>query len=206
MPRFDKILIGLLLGFAPPIFFFLVALIIWFYFDRNENYVLYYTFSGLLLGLIINLRYFKGWIIHHFKLPIWMIVGLYLFYNIVMYGMFMGFPVFNLLWGVIAGYYYGLRIHYLNLPSTQYPRIINQVSIFTALTMTLICISSALIALAGNGVGKDLQMMFGLNFEVTKPMITVIALIGGVMLIGLQYYITNITMRKTILFANSSPK
>jgi len=64
--------------------------------------------------------------------------------------------------------------------------------------MTLICISSALIALAGNGVGKDLQMMFGLNFEVTKPMIVTIALIGGGTLISSQYYLTKMMTKRAV--------
>lgn len=201
MKSVNKILIGLLIGFAFPIFFGLTAGVIWFYFDRNENDALIYVITGLLVGLIIDFRYLKSLINHRFELPIHMIAGLYLFYNIVLYGMFMGFPVFNLFWGVVAGYYFGLRIHHLNIPPTQHQRIINQVSLFTALIMTFICISSASIALAGNGVGKDLQMMFGLNFEVTKPMIVAIAMVGGLLLIGSQYYITKLTIGRILIFA-----
>jgi len=195
---FDKIVIDLLLGAAFPVFCFLAAGTIWFYVDRNETVVLYYVVTGLIVGLLIDLRYLKGWIIRRFELPIWFMVALYLFYNIGMYGMFMGFPVFNLFWGIIAGYYFGLRINHLNLSQTQHPKIINRVAIFTAFIMTVICISSACIALAGNGVGKDLQMMFRLSFEVTKQMIIAISLIGGIILIGLQYFITKITMQRII--------
>ena len=198
MLRFNKLTIGIFLGCAFPILLFLVALTIWFYVDRNENNALFYVATGFLIGLIIDLRYLKDWINHRFELPIWFIAGLYIFYNIVMYGMFMGFPVFNLLWGFIAGYYYGLRIYYLNIPSVKHQETIHLVSTFTALIMIFICISSAWIGLAGTGVGKDLQMMFRLNFEVTKPMIAVVAFAGGVTLIGLQYFITKLTMKTTI--------
>ena len=195
---FDKIVIDLLLGAAFPVFCFLAAGTIWFYIDRNESVVLYYVVTGLIVGLLIDLRFLKGWIIRRFELPIWFMVGLYLFYNIGMYGMFMGFPVFNLFWGVIAGYYFGLRINRLNLSQTQRRIITNRVAIFTAFVMTMICISSACIALAGNGVGQDLQMMFRLNFEVTKQMIIAISLIGGILLISLQYFITKIMMQQII--------
>jgi len=195
---FDKIVIDLLLGAAFPVFCFLAAGTIWFYIDRNESVVLYYVVTGLIVGLLIDLRFLKGWIIRRFELPIWFMVGLYLFYNIGMYGMFMGFPVFNLFWGVIAGYYFGLRINRLNLSQTQRRIITNRVAIFTAFVMTMICISSACIALAGNGVGQDLQMMFRLNFEVTKHMIIAISLIGGILLISLQYFITKIMMQQII--------
>ena len=195
---FDKIVIDLLLGAAFPVFCFLAAGTIWFYIDRNESVVLYYVVTGLIVGLLIDLRFLKGWIIRRFELPIWFMVGLYLFYNIGMYGMFMGFPVFNLFWGVIAGYYFGLRINRLNLSQTQRRIITNRVAIFTAFVMTMICISSACIALAGNGVGQDLQMMFRLNFEVTKHMIIANSLIGGILLISLQYFITKIMMQQII--------
>lgn len=195
---FDRIVFGVLLGAAFPVFCFLAAGTIWFYIDRNETVVLFYVLTGLLIGLLIDLRYLKGWIIRRYELPIWFVVALYLFYNIGMYGMFMGFPVFNLFWGIIAGYYYGFRINLLNLSQTQQYKITNRVAIFTAFIMTVICISSACIALAGNGVGLDLQMMFRLNFEVTKQMIVSISLIGGIILIGLQYFITKITMQRII--------
>jgi len=195
---FDRIVIRVLFGAAFPVFCSLAAGTIWFYIDRNETVVLYYVATGLLIGLLIDLRYLKGWIIRRFELPIWFIVGLYLFYNMVMYGMFMGFPVFNLFWGVVAGYYYGLRVNYLNFSQTLHPKIINRVAIFTAFVMMMICILSACIALAGNGVGKDLQMMLHLGFEVTKQMIIAISLTGGVMLISLQYFITKIMMERII--------
>lgn len=193
---FDRIVIGVLLGAAFPVFCFLAAVTTWFYTDRNENDVLVYVATGLLIGLLIDLRYLKGLIIRRFELPIWFITGLYLFYNVVMYGMFMGFPVFNLFWGAVAGYYYGFRIHHLNLSQTQQQKITNRVAIFTAFIMTMICISSACIALAGNGVGQDLQMMFNLGFKVTKSMIGGIALAGGIMLICFQYYITKLMMNR----------
>jgi hypothetical protein len=195
---FDRIVIVVLLGAAFPVFCFLAAGTIWFYCDRDESDVLIYVSTGILFGLLIDLRYLKGWIIRQFELPIWFVVALYIFYNIGMYGMFMGFPVFNLFWGVIAGYYYGFRINLLNLSQIKQNKIKKQVAIFTAFVMTMICISSAFIALAGRGVGQDLQMMFRLNFEVTKQMIIAISLIGGIILIGLQYFITKITMQRII--------
>jgi len=38
-------------------------------------------------------------------LPIWILLLIYLFYNIGMFGLFMGFPVFNLTMGIIAQYF-----------------------------------------------------------------------------------------------------
>lgn len=202
MPRFDKILFGVLLGCAFPVFFGLIAVTAWFYLDKNENYAPAYLAVGLMTGFIIDAIFLKGWINHRYELPIWLIIGMYLLYNIGMYGMFMGFPVFNLFWGLVAGYYFGRRIHYLKIPWTEHPGIINWVSIFSTFIMTLICISSGWIAMAGDGVGKDLQGMFGLHFEVTKPMVLAVVLIGGIFLIVSQYFLTKMTLKETVIATN----
>ena len=56
------------------------------------------------------------------------------------------FPVFNLLMGVISGYYFGRKIVIKQNTQIQINRIIKQVSTFTAIVMLLICIASAYIA------------------------------------------------------------
>lgn len=198
MSRFDKVFFGLILGGFFPLLFLLSTMVLWFYLDRNEDRVLIYLLIGLLIGIAIILIYFRRWLTRKFELPIWFVTGIYLFYNVGVYGMFMGFPVFNLLSGFVAGYYFGKRVKWLNIPSEQHPRLIRQVSLFTGLIMTFICISSGFIALAGKGVGGDLQTMLGLSFEVTKPMIWATTLIGGVSLILIQMMLTRITMIQTI--------
>jgi hypothetical protein len=110
----------------------------------------------------------------------------------------MGFPVFNVLLGLVAGYYSGKRICFKNIKPEKHSKLINQVSLCTGLTMTLICISSGFLALAGEGAGGDIKGMLGLGFEVTKLMVVGITLIGGLSLILTQIILTRITMIKTI--------
>jgi len=198
MLKYDKVIIGILLGCVFPLFFFLASFSIWFYFDRNENYVLAYVITGLILGFTTDLLFLKTLITRRFELPIWLIAGIYLIYNIWMYGIFMGFPVFNLLWGCVAGYYFGRKINFSKIPPPEQSKLIKRVSIFTSFIMTLICFFSGWIALAGTGVGKDLQMMFNLHFEITKLMILATALIGGAMLIYSEYKLTKVTMLRII--------
>lgn len=198
MKKLDKLLIGLIIGCSSPLFFGSSALIFWFFLDRNENNAPVYLGIGLFIGILINIRFLKRWIRSRYELPIWFITGIYTFYNILVYGFFMGFPVFNVFLGLIAGYYFGKRIQFRKIPPEEQPRIVNKVSLFTAILMTLICISSGFIALAGNGVGKDLQMMARLNFQPTKGMILAVALVGGTVLIASEYYLTKIVLNKTI--------
>lgn len=126
---FEKILFTLLIGFIFPLMISLLSISLWFYFDKSENRAILYLISGLLSGLLIDLRFLKRWIIHIYELPIFFVAGIYIFYNILIFGFFMGFPVFNTFLGLLAGYYYGKRICYVKAKEEKYPEILNQTSI-----------------------------------------------------------------------------
>ena len=198
MKNFDKKIFGFLIGFAFPFILGLLFTILWFFIDRNESRVLVYLSSGVFLGLVIDWKFLKNWVKKRYELSLWFIISIYVIYNIGMYGFFMGFPVFNVLLGLVAGYYFGKRICFQNVKSEMHKKITNKVSLFTVLIMTLICISSGLIALTDKGIGENVQGMFGLEFEVTQEVILRIIFVGGFCLIVAQYFITRLTMQKVI--------
>jgi hypothetical protein len=202
MKRFEKIISGLIIGGTFPLLFGLLSVITWFYLDKSDNRVVIYLTTGLLLGLMIDLKFLKGWINHRFDLPLWYIAGIYIFYNICVYGFFMGFPVFNVLLGLIAGYYFGNRICSNNIQPEKRSKLINQVSLFTGLIMTLICVSSGVIGLTDKTIGENIRGMLGLDFEITKIMILTVIFVGGFGLIATQYFVTRLTMVKTIKLNN----
>lgn len=204
MKSFDKIFFGFLIGFAFPFFLSLLSLLLWFFIDKNESRALIYLSAGLLLGLMIDWKYLKNWVNKRYDLAIWFITLIYIIYNSVVYGFFMGFPVFNLFLGLVAGYYFGKRVCFRKLKSEMSSKIITQVSLFTGLIMTLICISSGLIALLDNYTGSTIKGMLGLSFEVTKEMILTIIIIGGLSLIIAEYFITRLVMQKTIKLNNNT--
>jgi len=198
----EKFIFGLIIGCAFPILLGMLAIVAWFCLDRNEAHSLFCLLVGISLGLFVDFKYLKVWIAKRYELPIGFIVGIYLFYNVCVFGFFMGFPVFNVLAGIPAGYYAGMRIIHKNIPIEKHSELIMKVSVFATLVMTLICISSACIALMGIGVGGAIQSMLGLDFEVTKSMIWAIIVIGGTLLICLKYFITRFVMTKTIKLKN----
>jgi hypothetical protein len=197
MKRADKLIFGLLFGLVFPLLFFMGAITIWFYSFRELN-VLYFVLSGLFSGIIIDLIFLNKLINKALELPVWLLTGFYIFYYICIYGFFMGFPVFNLVMGVIAGYYFGIKINYTDISSSRIKVIKRNVSLFTSFIMFLICISSAFLALSEKTIGKELQNMLGLSFEVSRAMIISVILIGGAILIASQYYLTKISMTITI--------
>lgn len=200
MKNFEKSIIGLIIGSTFPLLFGLVFVTIWFLLDKSENRPVIYLTFGLLLGLLIDVRFLKGWTRRRFDLPLWFMAGIYIAYNIFVYGFFMGFPVFNVFLGLFAGYYFGNRICFKNVKSEKQSKLINQVSLFTGLVMTLICISSGFLALVNNEAAGMIKEVLGLNFEVTKSMVWGIVLIGGLTLILTNILLTRITMIKTIKY------
>lgn len=198
MKRFDEILFGLVIGLIFPIMIGLLSVLIWFYTDRQETHAPIYALIGLSSGLLLDLMFLKHWINNRYVLPIWFVVGIYILYNICIYGFFMGLPVFNTFLGLLAGYYFGKRICFNKVESETHTKLINQVSIFAGLIMTFVCISSGFLAIYDNGAAGMIQNVLGLSFEVTSSMLWGIVLIGGFILISINVLLTRFTMIKTI--------
>ncbi len=194
----EKLIFGCVFGGTFPLLFALLTFVAWFYLDRNESHALACLLGGLAIGLVLDLKFLKTIIDKRYQLHLGFVTGIYLFYNVLIFGFFMGFPVFNLFTGFVAGYYAGQRIVYENSPPKKQNKQIHRVSLFTTLVMTSICFCSGFLALAGNGSGSDIKSMFGLGFEVTRTMIWGLVIVGGISLIGLQYALTKVTMIKTI--------
>jgi hypothetical protein len=198
MKPIDKLLFGLIYGASFPLFFFLIALALCYFFQDVPAY--YFVIPGLIAGIIMDILFLKRLVQITLDLPEWAIIVFYLFYNICLYGMFMGFPVFNLVMGLIAGYYYGIKINRKNFTMQEIENFKKRVSLFTGSIMVLICVASALIAITEKTIGLELQGMLGLKFRVTMNMVIALILIGGTALIITEYYLTKIAMTIAIKF------
>ena len=194
MKSIDKAIALILIGGVFPLLLSIISVMFWFYLDKNSENIWFYLIPGLVFGLLIDVKYLKGWIKRRYSLPLSFIIGIYFFHNICIYVMFMGVPVFNLFLGLIAGYYYSKKIQYLKIQANKQEKIKTDVCLFTALIMTCFCIASGMIAMADDTTGENLRLMFRLTFEVTKPMILTIIVVGGFALILLQYIMTRLTM------------
>jgi len=198
--RFEKVSIGLLIGSIFPLFLSTMSVVIWIYFDKNIERPLVYVVAGFVCGLLIDWKFLKSWINNRYDLPLWFVSSIYIFYNVWMFGLFMGVPVFHVLLGAVAGYYSGKRIKFKNISSDYFPEAINKTAMFTAVVMALVCILSGIIAFADESTGGNIQGMFGLGFKITKPMILGITVVGGVLLVSIVIMLTRITMSITIKF------
>jgi hypothetical protein len=198
MHKSDKLIFGFFLGIVFLVLFSLIAGTIGFCMYKDDKIIRYFVGAGFLTGILLDILFLSTLINKLFDLPEWLLAGFYILANIFIYGMFMGFPVFNILMGIVAGYYYGRRISVNNIASPQRETLIRNVSLFTALIMVFICLSSAYIGLREKTIGEELQGMFGLGFVPQKGLIITGIIIGGAMLITAQYCITRLTISKTI--------
>lgn len=196
MIKKDALILSVLIGGAFPLVLALLAVTLWFYLDKNESHVLYYLAGGLAGGLLIDAGFLKKWVQHRYALPLSFMALLFGIYNLMFYGFFMGFPVFNICWGFMAGWYIGRRIAFQGIEERRAKQLINRVTMFTTLTMVLICIASGYLALSGSTVASEVSSMLGLGFLLTRPMLIGLVMIGGSLLIAAQLLLTRLTAER----------
>lgn len=203
MDKTDRLLFNFLFGLVLPLLGFEAALWLAFVTSSPEKAIFTAALSGFSIGLALSLLI---WFILKpdiYKLPVPVLILVYLFYNICIFGFFMGVPVFNLAAGALAGYYWVKRILNRNELDNS-GRDVRRVSIFTSSITAIVCLASALFALLSKSTPEDLKGMFHLHFDITRPILVSIIIIGGIMLVALQYFLTRFVMVKTL--KASAPK
>ncbi len=197
MVKSDKIILGLILGAVFPVLFSLIAIAVGFYFF-SERTMPYLFGIGLIAGFIVDILFIRKLLSVMFDVPFWIFAVFYILCSVFLYGIFMGLPVPQLIMGPLAGYYWGRRISLNDIVLHEREDLITKVSRFSAVIMTLVCISSAFIALNEITIGEELEHMLGLNFIPSYTLIVSGIIVGGITLIIFQYLLTRIVLMKTI--------
>ena len=196
MKKPDRFLFNCLFGLVIPILCFLIfwwgSLLI----TRNETVIMFSAISGLIFGLTISLLLKLTFKPDVYRLSGATLILIYLFYNIGMFGFFMGVPVFNLVLGIIAGFYWVKRLIYRNEP-VDFKTEIYRVSLFSSMVTGVICLLSATVALMSESTPSDLKGMLHLPFNISHIILIGFIVTGGLFLIFIQYYLVRITMHKT---------
>jgi hypothetical protein len=122
--------------------------------------------------------------------------ALALFYSVMIYGFFMGFPVANLLVGLVAGHVVGRRARLHSLPAEQAARESRLALVFVTSILTVLCVATAWMALNQRSIESEVRHMLGLPFEVTRPMIYATIVVGGAGLLAAQYAATVLATRR----------
>lgn len=189
MKKIEDMAIGVLLGAVPILVCFLAFWWISIPFVP-ESYISRWALGGLLLGVLLDIFFLRGWVRHAYsmKTGIWM--GIYVFYSVGLLGFFMGVPVFNLLLALPAGVFIGRRLSLNTADPAQLQKTARQTAMFTLGILGLVCITSAFLALASPSTASDLQGILGLASPVAPAGILGIILGGGAALLALDWWLT----------------
>lgn len=193
MGKIEKIFYGFILRAIIPISCFLVFWWTTLIFTKNDKIIALFAITGLLFGLIISLMIFKD-VINYYNLNNKLLVFVYLFYNVHILGVFMGFPLFNVFLGILAGVYFGRKLYYEGTDNKKVTLISKKISLFTAIVMGFIVIFSTAIVLLDKYRLENVKGTLGLSFDISPTVILVMVLAGGAALIISQYWITKFSI------------
>jgi hypothetical protein len=197
--KLEHLALGLILGPVAPIIGFLGA---WWgtYAILPEKWISLSMLLGLLAGILVDAFFLKRWVglAYRFDPKIWM--AIYLFYAAGVFGFFMGLPVFNAALAIPAGIVIGGKLAHEKANDAQVKIAARKTSLFTTIVLAVICMISASLALADPSIGTNLEGMFSLNFAVTPLMIWGIILIGGAILLLINWWLTALSTRLTYRF------
>jgi len=151
--------------------------------------------TGLAAGLMLDILFLRRAVERAHSASLWIWAAVYLFCSVGTFGFFMGVPAFNMLLGVPCGLLLGGRLAYASAPPEVVRRQAKQASAFTTGVLAIACAASAALALADPYTAANLEGMLGLGFEVTRPMIVALIVVGGAALLGAQWALTGGVVR-----------
>ncbi len=187
--KIENAAIGIVFGAAPIIICFVAGWWISIPFVPEARIWLC-ALAGLLLGILIDGLFLRDWVRRAYSMKTWVWIAVYGLYSIGMYGLFMGFPVFNAILALPAGVFVGRWLVRSNADSDHIKKVTRRSAIFTTGVLGVACIASAVLALGNSSTGADIQGMLGFPFQVTPATIVGIILVGGVMILAFEWWLT----------------
>ncbi len=199
MKRFDRFFSAVVLGTIAPV---TLMLTLWWgsvpFLKEQSQTILFLALSGFIFGAALDCTLLRRFLFRLFELPLSAFVVIEIFYSIMVYGFFMGFPVFNIFVGILGGYAIAKRSALLRTPMTEATRSSRRINRFSTVLLLFFCTCSAVLALRESTICSQVKGMLNLPFPVTMPMIWALILTGGGALLLLQYLVAKSLSRKII--------
>jgi len=172
MSRAESTIVGLVIGIMCPASLFVLwwwvaaALGIYGVFSISESGIATAAFTGLGIGILLDLLGLKNWITRFYSLDVKLTVLAYLFWSAMAVAFFMGLPFGNIVLGTLAGLYVGRKQYYAGASRDLFARSARNVSIFTALVTGAEALPIGILALGEQSVVASLQAI-GLDQSAT---------------------------------------
>jgi len=195
LTRFDRAISRLVLGAVVPVVLFLTGWWGTLGVLGDNPAIGPAALGGLALGVVLDLTVLRKRLDSLFDLGPTALSGLALFYSVMIYGLLMALPVFNLLVGLVGGYAAGRKATLHGLPAERAVRAARATAAIATSILAVLCVASASMALNEPTIGLELRGMLALPFEVTMPMVYATIVGGGAALLAAQYGVTILTAR-----------
>ncbi|MFA5407426.1 MAG: hypothetical protein WC343_01485 [Bacilli bacterium] len=171
----------------------------WWSFYLLNFHILYGAIIGIILGIILNVLLLKRIVNNLFNMDDIFLAIIYIAYSVFIFGFFMGVPVFNVVMGILLGWYIGRKMKLKNKSFKQFFITLRRGNLFATAVLIVICIVSASIALNDPYTASNIEGMLNLNFEVTNTMVQSVIIFGGIFLLGTQYLLIRIVAENVYL-------
>ena len=195
MKTSDKIASVIVLGLPVPVLLMLAG---WWGsvpFISQNSLIFFLALAGFILGVVLDLTLLRHFIFRLFTLPLAALFAVAAFYSVMIYGFFMGFPVFNSLIGIV-GTYIVVRKGLISLaPREAILTEVRKMYLFSFILLFLFCVSTAILSLREVSITSQLEGMLSLPFEVTPLMVWLLILIGGAFLLAFQFIASKLLCR-----------
>lgn len=190
MSTIESALTALIIGPVVPIALFLLGW--WTSFSViPEGLVPVVCLVCLAIGGAIDIVFLRRWVRSAYSWNEKLLLAIFLFYSVCVFGFFMGVPVFNLAVGAVAGLFWGRTLSHLNANREQACAGAIKAARISALAIGLVSLASAYFATRDLAdTARNLQGMLGLPFTPTNQMVIALIGIGGPALITVQYWMT----------------
>jgi len=196
MSRAESTIVGLLLGIVCPLSLFVLwwwvaaALTIYGVFSIPESGIATAAFTGLGLGILLDILGLKNWMTRFYSLDVKLTVLVYLFWSAIAVAFFMGLPFGNIALGTLAGLYIGRKQYHAGASTDLFTRSARNVSIFTALVTGAEALPIGILALGEQSVVASLRAI-GFDQSATTGLIGVgLVGVGCLVLMAVQFWCT----------------
>ncbi len=206
----ESIYIGILLGLIIPFLFFIagwwISALLYIYkiVDFSEEFIIYASFIGFGLGIVLDLIYLPSITKKIYFISLNICFVFYFYISLIIFAFFMGVPFFNLLLGILAGGYIGRRSYFLDLNKKDSDRLIKRAGLATSIVMAVIAFIAGFLALSSPYASEELASILNLDKNLMSPELLIIFVVIGILVLVIgQYYLTK---KSAGLFLNLSRK
>lgn len=196
--KYEKAMSAVVMGVPAP-----VALMLAFWwgsipFFTDNRRIMMQALIGLAIGFAADATVLRKHLKGLFSMPFWILIALFTFYSILIYGFFMGFPVINVLVGIMGSYLVAKSCLVKGMNEVETRSRVNWFILLSTLVLLSLCVCTAWLALREPSIEDQIEGMLDLGFQVSRQMIWLMIIMGGAGLLLAQYFGSRLAARAAI--------